>query len=173
MIEEEEEPSLFAEYAEEPAQTYAEDETDDGLPAPAYRPAAVQPALATAPAPASQPQARTRTEEAADFVAPKGPRMGQPSAETLQRLQAAISKAPGRQPAPQPEEKSRFGINSLINRMTGEGKHHAQPAPQAAPQAPRQQPAFRGQEAARQPEPTPDPEQERIEIPAFLRRQAN
>ena len=70
-------------------------------------------------------------------------------------------------------DKPRFGINSLINRMTGEGKHHAQPAPQAAPQAPRQQPAFRGQEAARQPEPTPDPEQERIEIPAFLRRQAN
>jgi cell division protein FtsZ len=86
-----------------------------------------------------------------------------------------VNKAPS---APQPrqpvvsdapaveEEKPRFGINSLINRMTG----HSQETP-AAP-APRQQPNL---QAAPAPAPAEeaDPEQERIEIPAFLRRQAN
>jgi cell division protein FtsZ len=70
------------------------------------------------------------------------------------------------QNAPQ-AERPRFGINSLIGRMTG------QPTEGAAPPAPAQ-PAAR---TAAQPRPSfeaqPDPEQERADIPAFLRRQAN
>ena len=68
-------------------------------------------------------------------------------------------------------EKPRFGgINSLINRMTGGHPAPAQPAPE------------RAQPALRQPTRTahaydedqaPDPDQDRVEIPAFLRRQAN
>jgi cell division protein FtsZ len=104
----------------------------------------------------------------ASFVAPKAPAPGTPSPEAVQRLQAAVQRAPGArqseaQPAAQPQEnRPRFGINSLINRMTG---HHAEPA-----QEPRQQPPVQGQSYQ---EPAADPEHERVEIPAFLRRQAN
>jgi cell division protein FtsZ len=97
-----------------------------------------------------------------------------PSPEALARLQAAVRRAPPadprlsappRAPEPQTERAPRFGINSLINRMTG---HQAEQAPRPAPAA-RQQPQLR------QPveEEELSPEQEKIEIPAFLRRQAN
>lgn len=165
--EEEDLPSLFtgfdaADAGQDAGDVHAE-ETDDGLPAPAYRPEPV----AEAPKPAPQPE----PQAAEAFVAPKAPRPGQPSAETLARLQAAIHRAPSRQAEEPQSEKSRFGINSLINRMTGERQHpEGAPAPQPAP---RQQPAMRAQEAPRQAEPAKDHDQERIEIPAFLRRQAN
>jgi cell division protein FtsZ len=97
-----------------------------------------------------------------------------PSPEALARLQAAVRRAPPADPrlsapprAPEPpaERAPRFGINSLINRMTG---HPAEQAPRPAAAA-RQQPQLR------QPleEEELSPEQEKIEIPAFLRRQAN
>ncbi|MEY8841124.1 cell division protein FtsZ, partial [Cribrihabitans sp. XS_ASV171] len=58
----------------------------------------------------------------------------------------------------------------LIDRMTG----HAADTPA---QPARQQPQMRPQESAAQahahPQGEKDPDQERIEIPAFLRRQAN
>ncbi|EAQ02942.1 cell division protein FtsZ [Pseudooceanicola batsensis HTCC2597] len=159
----ENEPSLFHDFdaaeAERDAETYHyEDTTDEGVPAPAYRPQAVQPAPQPAPQQAERPSP-------AEFVAPRAPRQGQPSAETLARLQAAVTnKTSARQAEHHHEEKSRFGINSLINRMTGEQKH-------AAAGQPKPQPALRTQEAPRPAE--KDPDQERIEIPAFLRRQAN
>jgi cell division protein FtsZ len=66
---------------------------------------------------------------------------------------------------PQAPERQRFGINSLLNRMTG----HAAEA--EAPRQPRQQPSVQAQQPARiEPE---DDRDEQIEIPAFLRRQAN
>ena len=171
----EEEPSLFGnmdtqqaaseelmeDIFEEPAAPAA---AQDDLPPPAYQPQVAQ----------FQPRMdeyEEETEAEAAFVAPKAPAPGTPSPEALARLRTAVNKAPS---APQPrqqvvaeepaasEEKPRFGINSLINRMTG----HAQEA--AAPQPARQQPNL---QAA--PAPTEDPDQERIEIPAFLRRQAN
>ena len=61
---------------------------------------------------------------------------------------------------------SRFAINNLINRMTG---HAREEKP-----APRQQPSIRA--TSSQGEPALDyerEEQERVDIPAFLRRQAN
>ncbi|WP_226622762.1 cell division protein FtsZ [Alloyangia pacifica] len=182
---EEEEPSLFGGMSAG-QQGYEEEaaETDDGLPPPAYRP---QPA---------QRQAEAAPLDAApeSFVAPRAP--GQPSADTMKRLHAAAARnnrpgqpAAGARPqqpaAPQraPEgEKPRFGINSLINRMTGHHGHEqqAQPAAPAAPAAPQQpqarrQPPMQAQRPAAAPAPAPEeaPEQDRIEIPAFLRRQAN
>jgi len=128
-----------------------EDDSDD-LPPPAYRPRAEP-----------EPQAA----EPERFVAPQSSRPGTPTPEAMARLQAAVNRQPGKsRPAAEAAEgdKPRFGINSLINRMTGSG-HAAEGA------APRQQPqvtAFRDEA-----EPEADPEQERIEIPAFLRRQAN
>ncbi|MGD9917603.1 MAG: cell division protein FtsZ [Paenirhodobacter sp.] len=146
----------------------------DELPPPAYqqRPAAPQPSLHV-------------EDEAAAFVAPRPRAPGTPSPEALARLEAAVKKAPAgyqRPAAPQPmaaqrpaaapvapqpaAEKPRFGINSLINRMTG----HAAEAPAHQP-APSRQAAAAPQHQAYDDE--GDADQDRIEIPAFLRRQAN
>ncbi|MCU0910439.1 MAG: cell division protein FtsZ [Rhodobacteraceae bacterium] len=155
------EPSLFSEI-EDDAQA-----AEDDLPPPAYNPAA---AAARAEAAAAR--------EAETFVAPAAPpRPGMPSDETLQRLRAAVAKVPPAStavPRPaaapaQPERAGRFGINTLINRMTG--GHAEERAPFGSA---RQQPPVRGDHGrAPQPEPEHDPDHERIEIPAFLRRQAN
>merc|ERR1711969_192265 len=73
------------------------------------------------------------------FVAPRAPAPGTPSPEALQRLQAAAAaqrpaadqQAPQRTPdlnerVAAAAERKGFGINSLINRMTG----HAGDTPQ-------------------------------------------
>ena len=64
-------------------------------------------------------------------------------------------------------ERPRFGIGSLINRMSG-----------GSESAPKAQPSVRSQPATSVPAPAAEEgersqEQEKIEIPAFLRRQAN
>ena len=110
----------------------------------------------------------------------------QPRQQSSER--AEMPRAEPRSPAAAPRgaeadrQQPRFGINSLINRMTGHGE---QPAGQAQPQRQQPQPqAQRPQPQAQQPsgprqapnwsdDGETDPEQERIEIPAFLRRQAN
>ena len=166
-----EEPNLFDTGTYAPA-AEADLEMDD-MPAPAYR-----------PQPAAERPAAAFDAEASTFVAPRPRAAGVPSADALARLQAAVSKSPtaaapamqqrapaqapvARQiaPAQKPAERPRFGIGSLINRMAG---GHAEP------QAERQQPA------RQQPPVTSyddeqelSADQERIEIPAFLRRQAN
>ena len=134
------------------------EDTSDDLPPPAYTPR---------PEPTMAP--------AESFVAPRAPAPGTPSQEALARLQAAVNKTPSApaqpaapaatRPAAEPEPRRGFGLNSLIGRMTGGAQEAEQPAPRAQPQ-PQAQPA---REEAKQ----ADPEQEKIEIPAFLRRQAN
>ncbi|MEO1798740.1 MAG: cell division protein FtsZ, partial [Pseudomonadota bacterium] len=119
-----------------------------------------EPVFQAEPVPA--PPVFEEEEPAAAFVAPSRPAPGTPSPEALARLQSAVSKQP-RPAAPAASgEKARFGINSLIGRMTGASDA-------AEPQVARQQPPVQGY----QEEAEPNPEQERIEIPAFLRRQAN
>lgn len=126
----------------------------DDVPPPAYS--------SQSAAPAPQAQARQ---------AP-----GQPTPEALQRLEKAVRRVPGAQQEGQGTSESassapsgdrqRFGINSLISRMTGQ---HDQPAQRpAVASARRVQPTVQRDE-----EPEATHEQERIEIPAFLRRQAN
>ncbi|WP_281954553.1 cell division protein FtsZ [Pseudophaeobacter arcticus] len=193
------EPSLFEslDVQQVAAQEQAEDifeevvETgQDGLPQPAYQPQV----------PAFQPQIDAVDEQpGASFVAPKAPAPGTPSADAIVRLQAAAARAQGQQrpmaqsapmqaaPTQQPQyrpaaashdaepqsEQRRFGLNSLIHRMTGS----AAETQAAKPQPVRQQPPVQQQAAAPQPQPVQqqesDAEQDRIEIPAFLRRQAN
>ena len=123
---------------------------EDGLPPPAYQPAPEQ-VHAGRPAP------------------------GTPTPEAIARLERLTGRAPGAMTghAPQPahydtrpaaaepvaeQDRPRFGINTLINRMAG-----------SAGDPVRQQPPLSRDGA--QPEQSED--QERIEIPAFLRRQAN
>jgi cell division protein FtsZ len=161
------EPSLFDEQFEDEAvdasyPAYENTAYEDDLPPPAYRPRAE-----------AQPVARPepRTENRADaFVAPARPAPGTPTPEALARLRNAVNRAPTAAAAPRameprtPEaERPRFGLNSLINRMTGHATE-AQPSP-----APRAQP----QMTVPREDVAQDPEQERIDIPAFLRRQAN
>ncbi|MBR3371742.1 MAG: cell division protein FtsZ [Rhodobacteraceae bacterium] len=115
----------------------------------------------------------------AQFTAPRRPSAGTPSPETLARLQRAVQKAPEQgaprarpaapmaAPAPTPEADrggSRFGIGSLISRMAG----HGNDAPAASAQRRVAPPVHHYDE-----EHAPAASDERIEIPAFLRRQAN
>ncbi|MAU51254.1 MAG: cell division protein FtsZ [Roseovarius sp.] len=158
------EPTLFDEVEEAPVAAQGDSTYD--LPPPAYQPRAEEQVLPET--------AETDIEDELDsFLAPRAPAPGTPSPEALRRLQAAVGKAPQQAqqrrpvpaPEPQAEERSRFGINSLINRMTG---HAAQEAPRPARQQPSLQTAQAPQPAARSQD-----EDDQIEIPAFLRRQAN
>jgi cell division protein FtsZ len=150
----------------------ARERAEDELPAPAYRP---QPATA---------QRDFHVEdEASAFVAPRPRAPGTPSPEALARLQAAVNRAPAPRTAMQPppvaapdpqqaaatHDRPRFGINSLINRMTGGPSTAAHPSERAMPSLrPHSRDAVAYDEEAEA-----NPEQERIDIPAFLRRQAN
>ncbi|MEP3295005.1 MAG: cell division protein FtsZ [Pseudoruegeria sp.] len=178
-----EEPSLFGDMtgqefaAHDQAEDLFEEDISDDLPPPAYQPQARHPV-------AEDPRATNHYQDpqAQEFVAPRAPAAGTPSPEALARLRAAVAKspdqqpvrmdaghrpqAPGRAPAAAPgQEKPRFGINSLINRMTG----HNEGQDAGAQQAARRQPPMQSYEE----EVEMDADQERIEIPAFLRRQAN
>ena len=177
------EPGLFAAMGvqEVAAQEQAEDifgddagnaVADDDLPPSAYQPQV----------PAFEPQVETAEGEVAPaaFVAPKAPAPGTPSPETMIRLRNAATKVAGAaQRAAQSEEpvaaqsgarKPNFGIGSLIGRMTGQGVD----TPAARDAAPlRQPPPVSQGEPPAQPRAESDDGQERIEIPAFLRRQAN
>jgi cell division protein FtsZ len=156
---------------------YQEEVLEEDVPAPAYRP---QQQANVAP---RQPAPSAHDADAAAFVAPRPRQPGTPSPEALARLQAAVSRAPmqaSRQPAaaqtpPQaarnnpavqkPAAERRFGIGGLISRMSGGSSE-----PQAERQPPaRQQPPVTSYDE----EPELSSDQERIEIPAFLRRQAN
>jgi cell division protein FtsZ len=139
---------------------------DDGLPPPAYQPQV----------PAFDPHADAAGPE--DFVAPVAPNPGTPSPETMVRLRKAAQKANASQQqdaavaadAAHGARKPNFGIGSLIGRMTG---HGADTPADHGGQAVRQQPPVQQRETAPQTQAPADPNQERIEIPAFLRRQAN
>jgi cell division protein FtsZ len=157
-------PRAFQDVTAVPADDFSDIEAaigEDALPPPAYQPPHQPPAAAPM---AVAPQAGAR------------PPAGTPTPEALARLRAMASRAaearggeavrpaaPAPQPQPQPQsEKRGFGINSLINRMTGQ----AAEAP-AASAAPARAPARAPYEAPA------EAEQERADIPAFLRRQAN
>jgi cell division protein FtsZ len=177
----EEEVETVADAAFDAAASKADMDADDlsvadDLPPPAYR-----------PQPAAQPTLVRSTPAAieadpSDFVAPRPRVAGQPSPEALARLQAAVSRpgsatakfarptpvgapaAPASAPAAA-AAKPRFGIGSLINRMAG---HLEATGPAAAPSGRTQPPV-----TAYDDDHDMGSDQDRIEIPAFLRRQAN
>lgn len=174
----EDEVETVAEMAFDAAASKADIESDDlsiagDLPPPAYR-----------PQPAAQPVLVRSTPAAieadpTEFVAPRPRVAGQPSPEALARLQAAVSRpgtasskftrptpvaAPAPTPAPAAAAKPRFGIGSLINRMAG----HLEAGSASAPAARTQPPVTSYDD-----DHDMGSDQDRIEIPAFLRRQAN
>jgi cell division protein FtsZ len=143
-----------------------EPEAADDLPPPAYRPAAPAPRVEPV---AEAPQPMTATRAA--------PAPGTPTPEALARLRAMATRAaearavdpraadsrPAAGNAAPAAERPRFGINSLINRMTG------QPAAESSSAAP----ARAALQPRLAPEAEPEAQAERADIPAFLRRQAN
>jgi len=160
------EPSLFEAAIEDRAEASLHEAAEDDVPPPAYRPQETHPApRVRAAAPAGI------ADDPTAFVAPRARGIGQPSPEALARLQAAASRSAARAPAvaaPQARaayaskaaEKPRFGIGSLINRMSG----NSEPAATA-----RHQPPASGYDD----DADMSADDDRIEIPAFLRRQAN
>ncbi|MCP5074918.1 MAG: cell division protein FtsZ [Rhodobacteraceae bacterium] len=181
----EEEPTLFASrrtVVEQVAETSVQevDQSEDGLPAPAYQP--------HVPAAASV-EAEPMEDERAGFVAPQAQSAGSPTNETMARLQAAVAKAPktpGTKPQPSGQQVSDaspdffasepvqekpkgFRLNSLISRMTGHSEAAAEPSTARREQPP----VSAAQQVTHGEDEEMDAEQERIEIPAFLRRQAN
>jgi len=109
----------------------------------------------------------------------------QPSAETLSRLRAAVQNRP--EPAVSRESESegsaagdkhpRFALNNLINRMTGTTARDVNTAPRSQPPVKAAVPSATvsapvAQQVTDQ-DSYEDDERDRVEIPAFLRRQAN
>ena len=156
-----------------PAPTAPAARIDDDMPAPAYqRKEPAQPAM-------------LNVREDAGFIAPRSPQgatpRGQASPETLERLRRAVEhKGERQQPAPQPEpvrtQSRMMGLGRMLERMAGHADTSA-PKPSAASISERvnERVAVR----ARQQETdfddlaSPDAGGDNVEIPAFLRRQAN
>ncbi|HDR28061.1 cell division protein FtsZ [Rhodovulum sp.] len=174
--------------AQSPAQEPSLFEGFDPAAAAAAAQAPVDAAPDDVPPPAYQPAEEIEPEAEAAFVAPRPRAPGQPTPEAmarLERLREAVGKAAPRQegsapvtaqraaPQPQAEEgRGRFGIGGLINRMSGHGPGAAERG--HSPSVRHQPPVYgRGPALNHRDEEELDPEQERIEIPAFLRRQAN
>ncbi len=146
--------------------------------------AAAAPAPTPTPEPAPAPQAEAVAEdlgglfreEPAVETPPAQPQTaaadtaGGPSQDALQRLRAAVNKVPKVEetPAEQPEQPAAhnpFAINKLINRMTGHVAGNNPPNTRRTPPV--------QEEPVQTYEDIQEDEQERVEIPAFLRRQAN
>jgi len=130
------------------------------LPEPAYQPAM----------PRFRPQPDAFEDEPEAYTPPSAtPRPVQHAPQPVPAPQPQMREAPQAPSAPHGEQR-RFGLNSLINRMTGHNgeapaEAHARPTPVAQP--------MHRPDPGRGAMPEADEDQERIEIPAFLRRQAN
>lgn len=138
-----------------------EEAASDDLPPPAYQ--------AVAHENETVEEFFQMEEEGSTIVAPQ-PSSNQPSADTLARLHAAAAKVPNNStPSTAPvyaEKKQGFGLNNLISKMTGHGDDRRE--------ANRAQPSLVLEEEQQvHEEPVIAEDSERIEIPAFLRRQAN
>lgn len=154
-----EEPDAFADTFFAKVDAVAE---DDGLPPPAYQPEAEDAA-----------PMRLEVEDDEEFVAPQPRKIGETSPETLSRLQRAATRSSSAEKAEaalrlQPDQeveptRKGLGLNNLINRMAG-----ADAEEKAAER--KQPPLFADDDQPAEPKASEDSD---IEIPAFLRRQAN
>jgi cell division protein FtsZ len=175
------EPSLFESFADEglPPDLFEPEGPADAVPPPVYRPA-----TSSSPARAAIQSATVQRVQREDggYLAPsRSSPSSSPTPEALARLRDAIQRdlpradaAAVHAPAPEPQQHSRtrFAINNLINRMTGHGEEGHSPVARRAPTFSGTPPQTH-MPARHQPDEAVDPDQERIEIPAFLRRQAN
>ncbi len=165
------EPFLFddleREVAAEPALMMGEDYNELTVPVHDSAMSSPEP-VAVDPEPVYEP-------DAASFTAPMRPAAGTPSPQALDRLKNAIAMHNATTAAPTAKRpaltdkpaapRRAFGINSLLERMTGQSNTDS-PVNRSRPDLSAQyQPMMEDDPV--------DPEQERIDVPAFLRRQAN
>jgi len=178
---------MMAEPIAEPARVTAPAEPEEIIEEPVFEaeePAYYPEPVAERPAPLQMSQehaVQERSVPAAEQIRP----VAQPSQETMLRLRAAVQNRPtaaAEQAVEQaaevaPEKHPRFALNNLINRMTGAAPRDDR-APQRAQSAPRPAVPTATVSAPVAPQVTDhesyeDDERDRVEIPAFLRRQAN
>ena len=188
-----EQPTPRPQQAAAPAPRYDAPRYDeDEMPRPAYQPE--QRPQAAAPA----SQADMLNGDAGGFVAPsrRAPQQpaGTPSDAVMQRLAAAVQRAPERQAAaaqsrqpaqPQPAapEAPRgtnpgrmAGLSRMLERISGHAEPTEKPAPATIAERVNERVASRsrsGFDAGFDDLASPDRADDNVEIPAFLRRQAN
>ncbi|WP_062560259.1 cell division protein FtsZ [Paracoccus aminovorans] len=167
----------------QPAAPAARYEEED-MPRPAYQPELRQPAAA--------PTRDALNGDAGGFVAPsRAPApAGTPSDAVMQRLAAAVQKAPERQaaaqgrPAPQQQPAAdaargqgrMAGLSRMLERISGHGEQAEKPAPSTIAERVSERVQARrsgGFDAGFDDLASPDRSGDNVEIPAFLRRQAN
>jgi len=170
-----------------PQQPAAARYEDEDMPRPAYQPET------------RQPQPDALNADSGSFVAPRRATApaGTPSDAVMQRLAQAVQRAPERQggqpapraaqqpqPQPQPAQdvasrvQSRMGgLSRMLERISGHGDHAAEkpPASTIAERVNERVAARRnsGFDAGFDDLASPDRADDNVEIPAFLRRQAN
>ena len=123
----------------------------------------------------SQSNQSSNEQTSSDNLTPPPP--GTPSKETMERLRAAVSKSPNNQTLTSKpmvatknqeiKDKPRFGIGSLINRMAGTVQ--SEPTPNDISKV--QKDSDKNNYTTESEE--LDSNKEKLEVPAFLRRQAN
>jgi cell division protein FtsZ len=147
---------------------------EDEMPQPAYQ-----------PKPAARPNAARIDEPTDVFVAPRAPSAagrGEPAPEVMDRLRRAVETSPRRATAPAQQEAPRSpsrmaGLGRMLERMAGHSADQGGAKPNASSIAERVSDRVaaraRQQEADYDDLSSPDNGQDNVEIPAFLRRQAN
>ncbi|MBB1490483.1 MULTISPECIES: cell division protein FtsZ [unclassified Paracoccus (in: a-proteobacteria)] len=152
------------------------------LPEPAYRPTTPEPA----PEPRVQIRPDTRSmdqrlnDPASDFTAPARPQSprAEPSAAVKERLDRALNRdgSAGRPAAPEPTtaQGRMSGLGRMLNRVAGTSAEAERPRPETIAERVNDRMArARKAEADFDDLASPDAGQDNVEIPAFLRRQAN
>ena len=153
-----------------------EGEYDEGRSVPVHSKAQKLPDDMPPPA-YSENAAADRAVPVESFVAPKPTPPGTPSRQAMERLRNAVQKSPEnksrqlqRDEDQDQAERPRFGIGSLINRMSGNDSDKINSL--GSRQSKDALPVPEHKEIETESD-SLDSEQERIEVPAFLRRQAN
>ncbi|WP_347267227.1 cell division protein FtsZ [Paracoccus sp. (in: a-proteobacteria)] len=168
--------AMAASVARAPLHASAARLEDEDMPRPAYQHDSRQPA-----APLDALNA-----DAVGFVAPVR-RPGTPSQATVDRLAAAVQSAPERQaaaqgrpltppPEPAPAHNRMSGISRMFTRLSGHGEPAEKPAATTIAERVNERVAARsrsGFDAGFDDLASPDKAGDNVEIPAFLRRQAN
>ncbi|MAN55445.1 MAG: cell division protein FtsZ [Paracoccus sp. (in: a-proteobacteria)] len=186
-----EEPAAEAEESVPPRRTAAPVEARNPAPAPAPQATEDMPQPAYQPRPTARPAAVRIDEPSESFFAPRAastPARGEPAPEVLDRLRKAVAhggerraqQAAAQQPQHQDAARGQSrmaGLGRMLERMAGHGEQGGASKPAASSIAERVSDRVaaraRQQDADFDDLASPDSAQDDVEIPAFLRRQAN
>ncbi|WP_134681213.1 cell division protein FtsZ [Paracoccus ravus] len=179
-----EQPAASVSQPARPQHPAAAHHAEDDMPRPAYQPEMRQQAA---------PSQDALHADSGSFVAPRrATPPGTPSEATMSRLAQAVQRAPERQAAPQPRAaapapqpaqdvasrvQSRMGgLSRMLERISGHAEHVEKPPASTIAERVNERVNARrssGFDAGFDDLASPDRADETVEIPAFLRRQAN